>query len=129
MIQFDTHIWTPRFLLLVGLVLAGQIILGIIVYTLLGQSYARTELALTALLLLGGIVVLDWLQELTPRRIVLGAGVFVLIALLFLMALSGLQETVAGRQPTSLLQQFLSPAVFVLALLAFLGKIVSRKTV
>ncbi len=128
MIQFDRHMWTSRFLLLVGLVLAGQIILGIIVYTLLGQSYVRTELALTAALLLGGIVVLDWLQEVPPRKIVLGAGLFVLIALLFLMELSGFQERVVGGQPSSLFQQFLAPVVFVLALLAFLGKIVSRKT-
>jgi hypothetical protein len=129
MIQFDKHIWTSRFLLLVGLFLAGQIILGIIVYFLLGQSYARTELMLTALLLVGGIVVLDWLREVTPRKIVLGAGLFVLIALLFLMALSGLQAQVVGRGPSSLLQQYLLPVVFVLALLAFLGKIISRKTV
>jgi hypothetical protein len=129
MIQFDQHIWTRRFLLLGGLVLAGQIIPGIIVYTLLGQSYARTAFALSALLLLGGIVILDWLRDLTARKIVLGAGLFVLIALLFLMALSGLQASIAGRVPSSLLQQYLLPVVFVLALLAFLGRIISRKTV
>jgi hypothetical protein len=129
MIQFSKHIWTSRFLLLMGLVLAGQIILGIIVFIVLGQSYARTELTLAALLLVGGIVVLDWLREVTPRKIVLSAGLFVLIALLFLMALSGLQARVAGRVPSSLLQQYLLPVVLVLALLAFLGKIISRKIV
>src|SRR5579884_3631123 len=129
MIQFDKHIWTSRFLLLVGLVLAVQVILGIVVYFLLGQSYARAQLTLAALLLIGGIVVLDWLREVTLRKIVLGAGLFVLVALLFLMPLSGLQTGVTGRSPGSLLLQYLLPVVVVLALLAFLGKIISRKTV
>ncbi|HZR43857.1 MAG TPA: hypothetical protein VFB12_27330 [Ktedonobacteraceae bacterium] len=121
------HIWSSRFLLLAGLILAGQIILGLIVYLFLGHSYARTELALTAFLLLAGTGILALLWEPSPRKIVLGAGVFVLIALFALMVVSGLQRGIDLRQPLSSLPLALSPIVLVLALLAFVGKAVTRK--
>lgn len=129
MLQLDKHLWTSRFLLIAGLVLAGQIILGIIIYALSGFSSALTQLAMTAFLLLGGMVVLDWLGEPSPRKIVLSAGFFVLIALFFLMPLSGGQTNEASRQPAGLLLQMLFPVTSVLALLAFLGRAISRKTV
>ncbi len=55
MTQPGEKVWTPRFQLLVGLVLAGQIILGVIVYNSFGHSYSYVVLALTVVLLLCGI--------------------------------------------------------------------------
>ncbi|GHO97210.1 hypothetical protein KSF_072580 [Reticulibacter mediterranei] len=128
MLQFDKSIWTPRFLLLASLTLVGQIILGIIVSLLLGFSSAQTELVMTVFLFISGIIVLDWLREPTPRKIVLGAGFFVLIALLFLSTSSVLQTNITGRQPNNLLQQSLYVPVFTLALVVFLGWLLSPRT-
>lgn len=126
MAQSGEKIWTRRFQSLVGLVLAAQSILIVIVYISFGYSYAAAELALTAFLLLCGVGVLSLLRETTPRNIVLGAGFFVLIALLTLIASHVLQEKIAGRQQADLLRQVLSYWVLVIALLAFEGKVVTR---
>ena len=93
MAQSGENIWTSRFQLLVGLILAGQIIVAIIVYAVLGHSYTRAGLAMTAFLLLCGIGILSLLQAPTPRKIVLGVSFFILIALFALMASSGLGGT------------------------------------
>jgi hypothetical protein len=127
MTQSVENIWTPRFLLLVGLVLAGQIILGIIAYTIFGHLYTSAELALAAFLLLFGVGLLGLLVAPAPRKIVLGAGFFVLIALLLLIVSSGFQKEVSTGQPASMLQQVLSYVALVLGLLAFLGRIATRK--
>jgi hypothetical protein len=121
--------WTPRFQLFVGLSVAGQILLGILVYTLLGHSFVRTVLALMAFLLLLGVGVLRFLQEPGPRRIVLGAGIFILIALLALIASPDFQGGIAGRPLVSLWPLLLAYWTCVLALLAFLGKAVSHNVV
>ncbi len=126
MAQSGEKIWTRRFQSLVGLVLAAQSILIVIVYISSGYSYAAAELALTAFLLLCGVGVLSLLRETTPRNIVLGAGFFVLIALLTLIASLVLQEKIGGRQQAGSLRQVLSYWVLVIALLAFEGKVVTR---
>ena len=126
MAQSGEKIWTRRFQSLVGLVLAAQSILIVIVYISFGYSYAAAELALTAFLLLCGVGLLSLLRETTPRNIVLGAGFFVLTALLTLIASHVLQEKIAGRQQADLLRQVLSYWVLVIALLAFEGKVVTR---
>ena len=126
MAQSGEKIWTRRFQSLVGLVLAAQSILIVIVYISFGYSYAAAELALTAFLLLCGVGVLSLLRETTPRNIVLGAGFFVLIALLTLIASHVLQEKIGGRQQADSLRQVLSYWVLVIAFLAFEGKVVTR---
>lgn len=128
MLQFDKSIWTPRFLLFASLTLVGQIILGVIASWLPGFSSTQTELVTTVFLFLSGIIVLDWLREPTPRKIILGAGFFVLIAVLFLTTSSALQLHLAGQQPDNLLQQSLYVPVFTLALVIFLGWLLSPRT-
>src|SRR5689334_14271320 len=128
MLQFDKSIWTPRFLLLVSLTLVGQIILGIIASLLLGFSSTQTELVMTVFLFISGIILLDWLREPTPRKIVLGAGFFVLIALLFLTSSSALQINLAERPSVDPLLQSLYVPVFTLALVVFLGWLLSPRT-
>jgi hypothetical protein len=128
MLHFDTSTWTPRFLLFASLTLAGQIILGIIASLLLGFSFTQAELVMTVFLFISGIIVLDWLREPTPRKIMLGAGSFILIALLFLTMSSALQINLTGRQAGNLLQQSLSVPVFTLALVVFLGWLLSPRT-
>jgi hypothetical protein len=123
MARFGRKLRTPRFLLLVGLIVAGQIIIGTLVYVGSGHSYARTGLLLTAFLLLCGIEVLASLQEPAPRKLVLEAGCFVVLALLFLIVSSGFASESAGSPLTNPLWQFLAYGVLVIALLAFLGKI------
>ena len=126
MAQSGEKIWTRSFQALVGLVLASQSILIVIVYISFGHSYAAAELALTAFLLLCGVGVLSLLRETTPRNIVLGAGFFVLIALLTLIASLVLQEKVGGRQHANSSLQVLSYWVLIIAFLAFEGKVVTR---
>jgi hypothetical protein len=128
MLHFDKSTWMPRFLLFAGLTLAGQIILGIIASLLLGFSFTQAELVMTVFLFISGIIVLDWLREPTPRKIILGAGFFVLIALLFLTASSAQQTNLAGRQADNLLQQSLYVSVFTLTLVIFLGWLLSPRT-
>ena len=125
MAQSSKNIWTRRFQILLGLVLALSIMLIVIVYSSSGHSYAATELALTGLLLLCGVGILSVLRFPQLRHIVLGAGFFVLIALLILIASPGSQGRI-GRQPTLLFRQILSSWVLVIALLAFAGKVVTR---
>jgi hypothetical protein len=128
MLHFDKSTWTPRFLLFASLTLAGQIILGIIASLLLGFSFTQAELIMTVFLFISGIIVLDWLREPTPRKIILGAGFFVLIALLFLTTSSAQQINLAGRQADNLLLQSLYMSVFTLALVIFLGWLLSPRT-
>ncbi len=129
MVSSGENIWTWRFQLLLGLVLIAQIVLVVIVYMSFGYSYAAAELALTAFVLLCGVVVLGSLQEPTPRKIVLGAGVFVLIALLTLLASLDFQGKLGGRLPINLFRHLLSYGTLVIALLAFEGKVVTRRAV
>src|SRR5271165_5469099 len=96
MVQFNRNIWTLRFLLIAGLVLLAQIIVGITAAIVSAQAFAPTEMALSAFLLLCGVGVLRSLDEPLPRKIVLGAGFFVLLGLLTLVAL---QTT--GRIPAA----------------------------
>ena len=129
MVSSGENIWTWRFQLLLGLVLIAQIVLVVIVYMSFGYSYAAAELALTAFVLLCGVVVLSSLREPTPRKIVLGAGVCVLIALLTLLASLDLQGKLGGRLPINLFRHLLSYGTLVIALLAFEGKVVTRRAV
>lgn len=124
--ESNKNYWTLRFQLFVGLSIAGQILPGILVYTLLGHSFVLTVLALLAFLLCLGIGVLRFLWEPVPRKIVLGAGIFILIALLTLIASSDFLGGIAGRQFVSLLPLLLAYWACALALLAFLGKAVSH---
>jgi hypothetical protein len=117
--------WTRRFQLIMGLSVAGQILAGLLVYMIFGHSFVLTVSTLVAFLLLVGAGVLRFLQEPAPRRIVLGAGVFILVALLALMASPDFRGGIAGGQPISLLPLLLVYWAGVLALLAFLGKAVS----
>jgi hypothetical protein len=128
MLQFDKSIWTPRFLLLASLTLAGSIILAIVASLLLGISSAPTALVVVAFLFISGIIILDRLREPTPRKIVLGAGFFVLLALFFLSMSFALQVTIAGQQPNNQLLQLLTIAVSTLALVIFLGWLLSPRT-
>jgi hypothetical protein len=127
--ESNKHYWTQRLQLVVGLSLAGQILLGILVYFLSGHSLARTVLALVAFLLLLGIGVLRFLRESLPRSIVLGSGVFILLALLALLASSDILGRVAARQSVSILPLLLAYWSAALALLALLGKIASHNVV
>ena len=129
MVQPNENIWTLRFQLLLGLTLAGEIILGIIVYRIFAYSYARTEFALTAFLLACGILVLSTLQQPIARRIILGAGSFILLALLALLLVT---PDPSGRpgivgQPANTLRQFLASVALVLGLVAVFGKIVTDR--
>src|SRR6266496_1876528 len=126
MARFDRSLWTPRFLLLVGLIVAGQIIIGTLVYVGSGHSYTHAELILMAFLLLCGIEVLASLQEPAPRKLVLEAGCFVVLALLFLIVSPDFERESAGSPLANPLWQFLSYGVLVIALLAFLGKILDK---
>jgi len=126
MTQSGENIWTPRFQITLGLALAGQIILGIFVYRIFEYSYARTEFALMAFLLVCGIIVLSFIQGPLARRIMLGAGCFILLALLFLMAAPDSQVT---RQSGNMLRQFLASTALTIALLALLGKFVMDRAV
>jgi hypothetical protein len=127
--ESNKHYWTRRFQLFVGLSLAGQILLGILVYVFSGHALARTVLVLAAFLLLLGVGVLRFLREPLPRSIVLGAGIFILLALLALMASSDILGGIAARQPVSLLSLLLAYWAGALALLAFLGKAASYNVV
>lgn len=128
MVQSGENIWTLRFQLLLGLTLAGEIILGIVVYRIFEYSYAHTELALTAFLLVCGILAISTLQQPVARRIILGAGGFILLALLALLAAPGpVRGTGVTRQPAETLRQFLASGALVLALVALLGKIVTDR--
>ena len=128
MVQSNGNIWTLRFQLLMGLTLAGEIILGIIVYRIFEYSYARTELALTAFLLVCGIVALSTLQDPAARRIILAAGAFILIALFAMLTLP-VPARGATRQPAETFRQFLATTALVLALVALVGKIVMDRAV
>ena len=121
--QAGKNLWAPRFQIMLGLTLAGQIILGIFVYRIFEYSYARTEFALTAFLLVCGISVLSFLQGPVVRRIILGAGSFILLALLFLITAPGPQITGTTGQTSNALRQFITYTALILALLALLGKV------
>ena len=128
MVQSSENVWTRRFQLLIGLTLVGEIILGLIVYRIFEYSYTRTELALTSFLLVCGIIALSTIPEPVARRIILGAGAFILIALLALSFAPGLLGRASiTRQSAGALRQFLASGALVLALVALLGKIVTDK--
>lgn len=129
MVQSGENIWTLRFQLLLGLTLTGEIILGIIVYRIFEYSYARAEFALTAFLLVCGILALSTLQQPIARRIILGAGSFILVTLLALLLAipaSSARTGITGL-PADLLRQFLASAALVLALVALFSKVVTDR--
>jgi hypothetical protein len=129
MVQSGENIWTLRFQLLLGLTLAGEIILGALVYRIFGYSFARAEFAVTAFLLACGILALSTLQQPIARRIILGAGSFILLTLLALLlaAPASSARTGISGQPADPLRQFLASAALVLALVALFSKVATDR--
>lgn len=119
-----TGTWTPHFLLLLGTILIGAVLLSVFIYRALGGVYYRAELGLAFTLLICLVAVSGLMRHTVPRNILLCTGVCISVSFLALLS----QLTTDGTQHPLTLNKLLVYSIGTLALLALLGKITSHET-
>jgi serine/threonine protein kinase len=118
-----TGVWTPHFLLLLGVCLAGSILFSFLLYRTLGGSYYRVELGLAFVLLLSLIIIRGFMHHPVPRNILICTGVFVTLDILML----AIQQITEGTQQPVTFSTFLTYSIAMLALVALIGKVATRE--